>query len=139
VDLTKGLGKKSLEKLIKAGTHATEEFSNFISLAKDLKVSDRTGFDYFLSAAEDASSKDLKDLVTTANKLGLRQQANNRSGVDTRHAFLMVASDAGHNLSGVIDMANNLIDISPGDFVEIFDSAEAATSKYLGTFVKAYV
>lgn len=139
IGLAKGLGEENLGKVIKAVGNANENFSDFISLAEELKQSDRTGFGHFLSASENASSDDLKGLINIVNKLGVRQQSNNRSGIDMRHSFLMVASDAGHNLNGLIDMANNLISMSPSDFVEIFDSAEAATGKYLGTFIKAYV
>ncbi len=139
VGLAKGLGEENLGKVIRAVGNANENFSDFISLAEELKQSDRTGFGYFLSASENASSDDLKGLINIVNKLGIRQQSNNRPGIDMRHSFLMVASDAGHNLNGLINMANGLMSKSPSDFVEIFDSAEAATGKYLGTFIKTYL
>lgn len=141
LDVAKGLGEQNLKKLIKATDNPDENFSDFISLAKELKQSDRSGLEHFLSAAGDASPEDLKGLIDIVNKLEIQQQQrDNIFNVDMRHSFLLVASDAGHNLNGLIDMADKLSSMyQPSIFTDIFGSAEAATDKNLGAFIETYV
>ena len=139
VHLAKGLDGQTLKKLIKAAAKTDANFSDFIALAKELKQSDKTEFGYFLSAAADASPEDQKELIALTNKIGEQQKYNNRFHVSMRHLFLLVASDAGHNLNALMDMAEDVRALGHDAFGQIFESAAAATGKHLGAFIQAYV
>lgn len=140
IELAKGLGEQDLKGLVKASGKTDENFSSFIALAKELKQEDGAELGYFLSAAEEASRADLNELIGMTNKLGEEQQKlTNREGVEMRHSFLNVASDAGRNLKGVIAMAKAMIPMGPGNFAKAFESAQKATAKNLGMFLDSYV
>ena len=55
-----------------------------------------------------------------------------------RHSFIAVASDAGHNLKGLLDMPQAVIPLGAENFAAFFRSAQAAT-KNLGGFIDSYI
>lgn len=127
----KGLYGESLENYVNAASKTAikksgpDEFSDFVNTTKQLHGVERG---YFLSAAADVGTDDLGKLTDLVNSLDPL----------ARHSFLRVASDAGHYLEGLINMAENVSPLGTKQFVEIFDSA-ATTGDHLGTFIEAYV
>ena len=135
------MGEQDLKNLITATGKTTgkNSSSDFIAQAKILKKSDRTGLGYFLSAAADANSDDFKSLVALVDKLGSENsKLTNLLGIDMRHSFLLVASDVGHNLKGLLAMTEAVIPMGPENFSTIFESAQAATGKNIDAFIDAY-
>ncbi len=120
-----------------AVTSPAGAFSNLVGLTRELKGSDR---EYLLEASATAEPKVLSDLMNITKELGekLREKPGEKRIALARNSFLMVASDAGHNLERLIRMTETLIEMGDEAFIEGVNSA-AKTGKYLGAFVQAYV
>ncbi|MCP4116106.1 MAG: hypothetical protein GY737_12010 [Desulfobacteraceae bacterium] len=140
------LGGNTLKNFIRTGGTAAANapvgtLSNLVGLTRELKGRDR---EYLLAASVTAEPGLLGDLMNITVALGenLREKQEENPGDDrialARHSFLTVASDAGHNLGGLIRMTETLVEIDDGAFIEILDSA-VKTGKYLGGFIQAYV
>ncbi|MBI9091090.1 MAG: hypothetical protein JEZ12_17900 [Desulfobacterium sp.] len=120
-----------------AATSPAGTFSNLVGLTRELNGSDR---EYLLEASATAEPKALSDLMTFTKDLGetLGGKPGEKRIALARNNFLMLASDAGHNLERLIGMAETLIEMGGEAFIEGVNSA-AKTGKSLGAFVQAYV